>query len=258
MTSCVDTPSDGNQSAPTIAVLTCDRPRAFYVGETIMQIDKEGGKGLVRRLYVDGTESFVESLKLKLRPFGGDSWEIVRLGEKLGSTEAMRRLLVHSTKIGRDLLFFEDDLMLCRNAVTRMIAQRVPEDIGIVTFFDMKEVPPGAGPGLYRTPAEGKQGTGFWGAQCLKFPFETLRHLADRNWDEESRGGSKMASDILMGRILTKHPQRKNLAVHIPNLVEHVGHASACFPGLSLTPRWRRATNFLGRDFDALSLKEMA
>ena len=213
---------------------------------------------LTRRLYVDGTTKFVDSLKSRLTPFAANSWEIVRLGENLGSTEAMRRLIVHSAAMGRDLLFFEDDLLLCRNAVSRIIAQRVPEDTGIVTFFDMKEVPPGTAPGLYRTPAEGKQGSGFWGAQCLKFPLETLIHLANKNWEEEGRIGSKMASDILIGRILTKHPTRKNLAVHIPNLVEHIGHASACFPGLTLTPRWRRATNFLGRDFDALSLMEMS
>jgi len=225
--------------------------------ETLRQIDKEGGAGLDRRLYVDGSVEFLERLEHRLRDGGTKGWSIVHLGENLGSTEAMRRLVVASAALGGDLLFFEDDLLLCRNAVKRMIAQRVPEDVGIVTFFDMKEVAPGAAPGLYRRPADGHHGSGFWGAQCLRIHSESLAYLADRNWLDESRGDSRMASDILMGRHLAKHPKRRHLAVHTPNLVEHVGHASACFPGLSLSQRWRRATNFPGRGFDALSLTPM-
>ena len=243
---------------PTIAVLTCDRPNGFYLPDTVRQIDREGGAELERKIYVDGTAEFVERLKRRLRAGGAQGWKFMRLGENLGSTEAMRRLVVESANSERDLLFFEDDLQLCRNAVRRMAAQRVPDDAGVVTFFDMKEVAPGAAPGLYRRPADGHHGSGFWGAQCLRISREALAYLAGRNWLEESRGDSRMASDILMGRHLAKHARRRHLAVHIPNLVEHVGHASACFPGLSLSPRWRRATNFPGRGFDALSLKTMA
>lgn len=243
--------------APTIAVLTCDRPNGFYLPDTVRQIDREGGTELERRIFVDGTAEFVERLERRLRAGGAKGWNFVRVGENLGSTEAMRRLVVESSATGRDLLFFEDDLQLCRNAVRRMAAQRVPDDVGIVTFFDMKEVAPGAAPGLYRRPADGHHGSGFWGAQCLRIHREALAFLAVRNWLDESRGDSRMASDILMGRHLAKHAKRRHLAVHIPNLVEHVGHASACFPGLSLSPRWRRATNFPGRGFDALSLKTM-
>lgn len=240
----------------SIAVLTCERA-GFYVGETIHQIAREGGASLPRRLYLDGSEEFAKALACRLRPYGGDSWELVRLGEGLGSSEAMRRLVVHAAQEGRDLLFFEDDLLLCRNAVSRMIAQHVPDDVGIVTFFDMKEIKPGSAPGLYRRPADGGGGKGFWGAQCLKFSSESLIWLAEHDWMVESRGDSRMASDILMGRVMAKHPERRKLAVHIPCLVEHVGHSSACFPGLSLSPRWRRATNFMGRHFDAMSLGNM-
>jgi len=243
---------------PTIAVLTCDRPRGFYVGETIAQIDRQGGKPLLRRLYVDGTESFVETLESRLRPYGIEGWEIVRLGEGLGSTEAMRRLIVKSSEEARDLLFFEDDLLLCRNAVKRMISQQVPDDAGIVTFFDMKEVSPGAAPGIYRRPTNGRDGKGFWGAQCLRIHKDSLVWMANRNWADSWEAGTRMASDILMGRHMEVHPTRNSLGVHIPNLIEHVGHASACFPGLSLSPRWRQASNFRGREFDAMSLAAMS
>ncbi|MEN9306481.1 MAG: hypothetical protein RL173_413 [Fibrobacterota bacterium] len=253
----METSASTEPTLPSIAVLTCDRPNGFYVIETLRQIDKEGGAGLDRRLYVDGSVEFLERLEHRLRDGGTKGWSIVHLGENLGSTEAMRRLVVASAALGGDLLFFEDDLLLCRNAVKRMIAQRVPDDVGIVTFFDMKEVAPGAAPGLYRRPADGHHGSGFWGAQCLKFCPDTLNHLEQSKWNNEGRDGSRMASDLLIGRIMSKHPRRMHLAVHIPNLVEHVGHASACFPGLALSSRWRRASNFAGQGFDALTLKPM-
>lgn len=253
----METPPSTEPTRPSIAVLTCDRPNGFYVIETLRQIDKEGGAGLDRRLFVDGSEEFAKSLKQRMGALSIKGWEIVALGQNLGSTEAMRRLVVASTALGGDLLFFEDDLLLCRNAVKRMIAQQVPDDVGIVTFFDMKEVAPGAAPGLYRRPADGHHGSGFWGAQCLRIHSESLAYLADKNWLDDSLGDGRMASDILLGRIMARHPARNRLVVHVPNLVEHVGNASACFPGLSLSPRWRRATNFYGRSFDAMTLQEM-
>jgi len=245
-----------NSPEASIAVLTCQRP-GFYVGETISQIVREGGASLPRRIFIDGSEEFKKALAYRIRPYGGDDWELIRLGEGLGSSEAMRRLVVQSAEEKRDLLFFEDDLLLCRNAVKRMITQHVPDDVGIITFFDMKEIKPDAAPGLYRRPANGTDGRGFWGAQCLKFPSESLVWLAEHDWMEECQGDFRMASDILMGRVMVKHPSRSRLAVHVPCLVEHVGQASACFPGVSLSPRWRRATNFMGRSFNAMSLGVM-
>jgi hypothetical protein len=244
-------------SDPVIAILTCDRPSGFYLGETVRQIQKEGGCDFRRSIYVDGTEQFVDSLQSRLRPYGINDWEIIQLGERLGSTEAMRRVIAQLAKLNSDLLFFEDDLILCRNAVRRMACQQVPDDVGIVTFFDMKEVTPGAAPGLHRRPPNGKNGNGFWGAQCLRIHHEFIQWMAHKNWNDSKGDGDHMASDILMGRLMAEHPKRNNLAVHIPNLVEHAGHASACFPGLSLSPRWRRASNFLGREFDAMSLASM-
>lgn len=250
----METSASTEPTLPSIAVLTCDRPNGFYVIETLRQIDKEGGAGLDRRLYVDGSVEFLERLEHRLRDGGTKGWSIVHLGENLGSTEAMRRLVVASAALGGDLLFFEDDLLLCRNAVKRMIAQRVPDDVGIVTFFDMKEVAPGAAPGLYRRPADGHHGSGFWGAQCLRIHRESLAYLADRNWLERGQGDPRMSSDLIMGRLLASHPFRKHLAIHIPNLVEHVGKSSACFNGLTLGPRWRRASNFIGTEQDAAPL----
>lgn len=241
----------------SIAVLTCPARQGSYVAQTIRQIVSEGGRDLVRRLYVDGSESDVVTLARSLEPELRTGWSLERLGEGLGSTEAMRRVLVRSAESGGDLLFFEDDLLLARNAVARMAAQSVPADAGIVTFFDMKEVPPGSVRGLYRTRADGRDGSGFWGAQCLKFPEETVRWLADQDWSRVATGNSRMASDISMGRLLATRGERDRLAVHIPCLVEHVGSTSACFPGLSLSPRWRRASNFPGARFDALSLPAM-
>jgi len=253
-----DSPNECASKPPTIAVLTCDRPSGSYVDETLRQIDKEGGARLERRLYVDGSEEFAKRLRQRLSAMGRNGWEIVRLGEGLGSTEAMRRVVTESVATGRDLIFFEDDLLLCRNAVKRMIAQQVPDDVSFVTFFDMKEVAPGSAPGLYRRPAAGSHAPGFWGAQCLKFCPSALRCLASKDWRHDGNMNSPMASDIQLGWILSKFSEKPWLGVHIPNLVEHVGHSSGCFPGIGLAASYRRATNFPGQFFNADSLTQMA
>jgi hypothetical protein len=57
----------------------------------------------------------------------------------------------------------------------------------------------------------------------------------------------------VIGELVAMHPTRKAIGIHCPCLVEHVGEQSACAPANSLT-RSRRATNFPGVDFDALTL----
>ncbi len=238
---------------PLIVVLTCDRPAACYLPTTIAQIDREGGRLLQRRIYVDGPGEALERIQGKLA--GGElaGWEQKSLGAQYGSTEAMRRVLADAAGEGLDVLFFEDDLLLCKNAVARMAAQQVPPQASLVTFFDMKEVAAGASFGMYFRPPTGADHQGLWGCQCLRIPADVVQWLAEKDWRGTVFGGLKMGSDVILGELLLRHPGRGQIAVHIPCLVEHVGESSACFPGIGL-PGWRRATNFPGQDFDASTL----
>ncbi len=249
--------STNSAASTVIAILTCDRSKGFYLPQTAKQIDAQGGRQLTRRVYVDGEQDEARRISRRLRQSGVPSaWDVIPLGPRAGSTEAMRRLLVHASETSADLLFFEDDLAFCRNAVTHMVQQKIPPSVGILSFFDMKEVNKGAAPGLYRRPPTGGDGMGLWGAQALKFPAEVVAWLATEDWYQLRFGTTRMASDQYMGALVARHEKRNRMAVHIPNLVQHIGHSSACFPGLGLKT-WRRATNFAGREFDALALPEM-
>jgi hypothetical protein len=239
---------------PLITVLTCQRSAGNYLGATLRQIDRQGGAGLERRVFVDGPPEVALEVRRRLRAARalGD-WTVTSFGTRLGSTEATRRVLAAADRERRGILFFEDDLLLCRHAVTRMVDLAIPDDVSLISFFDMKEVRPGAAPGLYRRPPTGRDGRGLWGNQCFRVPPEVLSWLLDQDWRSTSHGASRMASDVVMGELLARHPTRPRVAFHIPCLVEHIGHGSACFPGLELA-RWRRATNFAGAEVDALKL----
>jgi hypothetical protein len=177
---------------------------------------------------------------------------------QLGSTLAFQRVLRHAVQNNgnADLIFCEDDLLLCRNAVARMAQLAVPPRVGLVTFVDMKEVAAGAAPGLHRAPALGSDGRGFWGAQSLKLPASVVTWLVAQDWSQFNLPHPHMASDLLLGELVARHPERRLIAVHVPNLVQHIGYRSVCFPGLSLS-QWRRASNFPGESFDALTLPAM-
>jgi len=242
---------------PVISVLTCERTAGDYVAATLQQINRQGGEPCERLLFVDGLPDVAERVRRRLSDVAAlGAWDVISLGGKRGSTEATRRVFVDVAKRGRDLIFFEDDLLLCRHAVTRMLELVIPASVSLVSFFDMKEVSPGAATGLYRRPPTGRDGRGLWGNQCFRLPAEVLRWLIAQDWSSTSHGSSLMASDVVLGELLARHPTRPRIAYHIPCLVEHVGHGSACFPGLELA-RWRRATNFQGAEFDARQLPPM-
>jgi len=239
---------------PLVVVLTCDRPAACYLAATIEQIDREGGRSLARRIYVDGAADALEPIHARLQGVqSAAEWGLRSLGAQGGSTEAMRRTLSDAAGEGRDVLFFEDDLLLCKNAVERMISQQVPAQASLLTFFDMKEVAARSSFGLYFRPPTGADHQGLWGCQCLRFPADVVSWLGAQNWQGTLFGSLKMSSDLILGELLLRHPSRNQIAVHIPCLVEHVGESSACFPGIGL-PDWRRATNFPGQNFDARTL----
>jgi hypothetical protein len=238
---------------PLIVVLTCLRAQTSYLPSTALAIDEQGGAGLLRLVTVDGDAAAVTESKRLLTAAGRHDWQVMGLDGPLGSTAAMRATLALAAKHQRDVLFFEDDVVLCRNAIRRMRAVQVPADCACVSFFDMKEVGGAAAPGLYARGMNRSTSWEFWGCQSLRFPAAVVAWLAEQDWWHTWVGKAQMASDTIVGALLRRYPAHIPMAVHIPCLVEHVGRTSACAPGMSLT-RSRLATNFLDGDFDALSL----
>jgi hypothetical protein len=241
-------------AAPLVVVLACEREGNSYVEQTAAQIDEEGGVGLPRMVMVDGAADFAASVEARLARVGCTGWEVVSLGARRGSTLGMAAALKAAAPQKRDVLFFEDDVELCRRAVERMVAVRVPDASAFVTFFDMKEVEPGTAAGLYVRPRRGTENEWlFWGCQAMRFPAEMVQWLGDCNWLGTRVGPGHMASDLIVGELIGWHIRRRRMAVHVPCLVEHVGAVSGCAPGLTLTPK-RLATNYPGKEFDAMTL----
>lgn len=245
---------------PTIGVLTCRRPkRANYLLSTVAQIDAQGGGAVARKVvFVDGDDGFAE----EIRPALPSTWSVVPLGKNAFSAgaAAYKRGLAYLAEFKRDVLMFEDDLDFSRNAVARMIATPVPLNAGLLTFFDMKEFSAETTPGIYclrpsrdpihcRTRPQIEAFLGLWGSQCFRYPADMVSWLVAQDWTKTALWPH--GQDLVVGNMVEQHPTRHRIAVHLPCLVEHVGQISAYTPfGLE----GRTATQFIGRDADALAL----
>lgn len=222
-----------------LTVLTCARGKS-YLANTLASLDR-GGAGCVkdRCILVDGP---LDGIACRPR------WSIDRLSAApSGSLNAMFNAFRFALDRGAErLLYFEDDVIVCKNAVPRMLEVDVG-DLAFVSFFDMKEMPESAPHGLHRMSPMGRDGRGFWGAQALLLPRRTLE-FALACEPRIRRFGNKQSGETLLGYELLKAGYE--YGVHVPNLVEHVGDVSAIW---SWTPSVnRRSTSFPGEHYDAL------
>ena len=252
------------RSDPAIGVLTCRRPRgANYLLSTVAQIDAQGGASVSPKVvFVDGADGFAD----EIRPLLPLAWSVVALGknEFSAGAAAYKRALAQLAGCGRDVLMFEDDLDFSRNAVARMISTPVPSNAGLLTFFDMKEFSAETTPGLYclrpsrdpihcRTQPQIEAFLGLRGSRCFRYPAEMVTWLVAQDWTKTALWPH--GQDLVVGNLVEQHPTRHRVAVHIPCLVEHVGQVSAyTLAGLE----GRTATQFIGRDADALALPTFA
>jgi hypothetical protein len=219
-----------------ISVLTCVT-RGHYLRRTLESLQR-GGAGVEARrvLHVDGPA-------YELGEWRG--WEVESVspavggGARLAMLEIMRRALEAGVEL---LLYFEDDVIVCKNATRAMIEIGVPEPLGLVSYCDLywHETPPltlRAFPGCPRgrPVADG----GFIGCQALAIPRRTIERLVtmpapawlDRNNCDATIGTSSAAYGIL------------------DSLANHVGAESAImgrrYERLRVVRGWR------GEDFDA-------
>jgi len=223
-----------------IVVLTCRRPGAAYATETIRQINESAPSSEEKVLLSDGPPP--EGLEAP------PSWRVVEeprpvIPPQNKHTAWKAFELAFAAK--SDLCFFEDDLLLAKNAAARIARFHVPDDLAFVTFFS--------------TWLTSRQPIGLWRihaatyvmAQSLKFPLRTVGELLlarqSPEWHNTKQGGF----DEVLRRFAMARGWR--YGIHNPNLVQHVGETSAV--GNGRLSENRVTPNFAGAGTDALAFE---
>jgi hypothetical protein len=219
-----------------ISVLTC-AARGQYLAQTIASIDRAGGAEYPgpKVIHVDGPADGVPRF---------EGWDVVALSPaRGGARRAMLDIVGRAAAAGVELLlYFEDDVLLCRNAIRAMIEIGVPEPLGFVTYCDLlwHPVPPlelQAFPGCPRNApvADG----GFVGCQALALPLRTLERLSTTpapQWIDRNNCDATIGTSCEVYGV-------------VDSLANHVG-ADSCIMGATYT-RLRVVRGWRGEDFDA-------
>ena len=245
-------------------MLTCDRKGRgpSYLRGTLDSLDAQGADDIdkVPRKIIVSDGPFEEGADVKMvssSVAGARPWEvIIKPDGPSGPVAAVFWLFRYALESGASrLIMCEDDIVVCRNGMRRILHTHVPNDVAFVSFFDMQDFPmseTGILPGIHRVGNNGRRRRGFFGHQTVSIPQRTLAHYCNLDLNAVL---AKMPpvnrfshSDILMGQLLTDSlwPCYGN---HIPCLVEHVGDVSRLDDRAP-----RRATRFPGVDFDASKL----
>lgn len=220
-----------------IAVLTCSRRPVSYLAETLTGIDASATDPN-RVVVVDGFDppEVPAGWSVTLAPKPEWEW---RTHNRYPFWECLEA----AVRIDDDLIFFEDDVTLCKNAVRFAEQLAVPDDLALISLFapfgDESMVR-----GIHVSPARD-----FTFCQGMKIPLRTCRTLVDRRADMVSSrlGGSDncvaLIGDSLGWKIGTLRP----------GIVQHVGDVSLVSERLRMD---RVSRTWPGKEFDAMTLAE--
>jgi hypothetical protein len=244
-----------------IVVLTTPK-RPQYLAATLRDLEICGARSHVGRKVVAVDGPVRDILKLRAAPKG---WEVIQVGPGgRGNREVFSKVCKLAAGAGGDLLFFEDDVKGCVNAVTALELLQVPPDCGYLTVFDHRNrLPRVTTPMLLRVAADEPGEGGFWGNQALKIPGRTVRHLAQQPddrfvngvaWDTTERSLT-FGADVWLGAYAASATAPWQVyGLVAPSLFQHVGGISAVNPQWRITDgHWRIAQNWR-TDFDGLVL----
>lgn len=140
------------------------------------------------------------------------------------------------------LTLFEDDVVLAKNAFDYIVTTRIDDDLGFISWFSVYSYDgPRIPPLLHCIPACDYQFN-----QAITFPARTVHELlasdALKNWSEP-HGADRIYKDVF--------PDRK-VAIHYPNLVQHIGGTASLVGNNDHGPR--TSPTFIGESADALAL----
>jgi hypothetical protein len=243
-----------------VIVLTTPR-RPQFLGRTLIALDREGAANQQRLLCVDGHVADV--LRHRVVPRG---WEVISIGvgNSVNTQVAFHGVCAAiARRAGTDdVLFFEDDVVPCRHAVTGFGLIPVPDDCGFLAAFDHRNVLTSSAPRLLLVPADDphgpQRGWGYWGNQALKLPRRTIAHLAKQRTDRTyvPHVTSRLyGSDVWLGvNAASEGAPWRRYGLIAPSLFQHIGAVSSV--GTHWALKGRTAFNFRA-DFDALTLPEL-
>ena len=223
-----------------LAVSTCPRPEgATYVEATLQSVDAAGADLCDEKLVV--SDGPFDRNKL---PKSSDHrpWEVVESGDgPSGSSIAMWKIFREVVDRGADqLIFVEDDIIMAKNAIPRILQVGIPEDLLFVTYFDVDRFRPKTPTGLYRFPTRV-----YMCNQCFIIPRRSMEYLLMKGI------GDTVSSDTSIVIQGGRSPW-PFYGSHAPCLVEHVGDVSQATQHATLR-KGRVATNFYP-DVDAMDL----
>lgn len=140
------------------------------------------------------------------------------------------------------LTLLEDDVVLAKNALDYIATTKIDDDLGFISWFSIyRHDGPRIPPLLHCIEARDYQFN-----QAITFPARTVHELlasdALKNWSEP-HGADRIYKGVF--------PDRK-VAIHYPNLVQHVGGRNSLVGNNDHGPR--ESMTFIGEDFDALSM----
>lgn len=140
------------------------------------------------------------------------------------------------------LTLLEDDVVLAENALDYIATTKIDDDLAFISWFSVDHYSgPRLSPTLDCIPARD-----YMFNQAITFPARTVHELlasdALKNWSE-LHGADRIYKDVFPDRLV---------AVHYPNLVQHVGGTQSLVGNNS--HGLRTSPTFIGQDADALAL----
>ncbi len=175
--------------------------------------------------------------------------------ERAGAAVSTRNAIEIASKFGRHVLFIEDDVVVADEAAAIISSIQFPDNVGVISFCDMREIKEFSPDGLYVCSALGSDLKGWWGNQAILIHRDIAKICSEVDWfghDIESSRGVKAhiasyddaginCSDIRLSLIVDLHGgSRCCYAVHVPSIFKHMGLESACFPGRGMGERETR------------------
>lgn len=228
-------PSEVNTAKRNLQIImtTCTRPTgASYIAETLAQIAREHPEPAV---------------------------QVINDTENRGNVGSFGHAL-RFVQPGHHVLWLQDDLRLCKNAVNAMSRCPVPDGCPCVTFCDghhfQRTVPwrfvdgvPAAS--FYKIPLP----LALYSLSAVLFAPHAIEILS-ATWPISPLRDIGDKADHTVSHLLTK--AYGEFAVCIPNLVQHAGHISSTFRRKKIYDNRHNhamySVNYVGDDFDAGAL----
>ncbi len=167
-------------------------------------------------------------------------WLVAGSRERQGQAQTYFEALRLAVESGaKRITFFEDDVLLAKNALDYIAQVEPPEEAPIIAWWNRMPAPFREGPPIFLlTP-----NCSFVRNVALSMSAETARKLLDsevvKNWNQR-HAGDMIYSDALPGA---------QAALHFPGVVQHIGNESTVGK-----TEIRKSQSFIGKEADAMRL----